>query len=73
MTNCQIGRPGFDPMQCQPCQPCMCPGAQAPMTMVPAYNDAGMVTPLPAAEIVEDGGYNAYGCAPCMAEPAPEM
>lgn len=78
MTNCQIGRPGFDPMQCQPCQPCMCPNAQAPMTAVPVYENGavsadGMVTPVPNGEIIEDGGYNAYGCAPCMAEPAPEI
>lgn len=73
MTNCQIGRPGFDPMQCQPCQPCMCPNAQPQMTMMPVYEngdvaDGGMITETP---IWEDGGYMADGCAPCMAEPVP--
>ena len=80
MTNCQIGKPGFNPMQCQPCQPCLCQNAQVPVTMMPAeepiYEDGNVVAGGAVVSndgIWEDGGYSAYGCAPCTAESAPEI
>lgn len=70
ITNCQIGRPEFDPMQCQPCQPCMCPNAQPQMTMMPVYENGGVAADgnISESQIWENGGYIAEGCSPCLTE-----